>query len=307
MFWDIISKMPVKFATIDELYKREKSLKKDDVQKLAEWAHLQAHLPRLTELQLIIFLHSCYYSIESAKTCIDNYYTIRALCPEFFAERNPTSKELTAGLKLCCICPLPKLTPTGNKVLYSRLTDCNPEHYNFNTQTKLFDMTSSLLLAQEGTHAGHILIVDLQGVVLGHLLRIGIMGVKKYMYFLQEALPVRLKGFHFVNCVSFMDKILAMMKPFMKKELMDILFLHQNGFDSLYEHVPKDCLPNNLGGSVGSIHDIHASLVKNMIENTNYFINEELEIVDETKRQGKPKNSGDFFGVEGTFKKLDID
>lgn len=299
--------MPVKFATIDELYAREKCLKKEDVQKLAEWAHLQPHLPRLTELQLIIFLHSCYYSIEATKTCIDNYYTVRALCPEFFAERNPNSKELTDAMKLCCICPLPKLTPTGNKVLYSRLKDSNPEHYNFNSQMKIFDMATSLVLSQEGTHDGHVLVVDLKGVVLGHLLRIGIMSMKKYMYFLQEALPVRLKGFHFVNCVSFMDKILAMMKPFMKKELMDILHLHQNGMDSLYESIPKDCLPNNLGGSAGSADEIHANFVKNIIDNTNFFLKEEKEVADETKRQGKPKNSGDFFGVEGTFKKLDID
>lgn len=44
-----------------------------------------------------------------------------------------------------------------------------------------------------------------------------------------------------------MDKILALMNPFMKKELTSILYLHSD-INEFYKFVPQDMLPKDYGG-----------------------------------------------------------
>lgn len=36
-------------------------------------------------------------------------------------------------------------------------------------------------------------------------------------------MPVRISGIHFINSPSFIDKVLTLIKPFMKKELLDVV------------------------------------------------------------------------------------
>lgn len=150
-----------------------------------------------------------------------------------------------------------------------------------------FAMITDLWLAQDGLAEGHEIVVDMEGSSLSHLSKVNIISMKKFMYYIQvkcnvmhmfhsnynkifssiiisqEALPVRLKGLHFINTPPFMDKVLALMRPFMKKELMDAMHLHQTKDSYIGKHLDAKLMPKEYGGEAGTLQEIQCKLFVN--------------------------------------------
>ncbi|XP_031783356.1 alpha-tocopherol transfer protein-like isoform X2 [Nasonia vitripennis] len=289
--------------------KKNPELKEADIQSLRDWCQKQPHLPQMTDSELALFLHSNYYRLEPTKNTIDTFYTVRTHVPEFFSNRDPVNaKDLLQMFKVVMNMPLERTTKDGYDVIYGALSDFEPSNYDYTFNMKLFGMVMDLWLYGKGTMKGHVILVDLKGLVIGHVARFSPMALKRFLYYLQEGLPVRLKGFHFVNTNPVMDILMNIMRPFMKKELLDILHLHQS-VNAIEEfNIPVDILPNESGGKAGPAKELFAAEVKKLEAHREWFIQEEkTQRIDESKRPGKAKSATDLFGVEGSFKKLEID
>nr|XP_022904815.1 alpha-tocopherol transfer protein-like [Onthophagus taurus] len=201
---------------------------------------------------------------------------------------------------------LPKKTKENYSVMITRLIDSSPEFYDYNNQIKVIDMVGTLTLMQRGPSDGQAMIMDSEGFGFAHMMKANLTSSRKHLTFVQEALPIRLKAIHIVNVSPTTEKFLGILKPFIKKELFDMIHLHRTP-EGLHDYINKDDLPNEYGGKLGSFKELHQEMLKNVTENMDFFVQNEKLVADESKRQGKPKNMGDIFGIEGTFKKLDID
>jgi len=289
-------------------HKKNPELKEEDLNYLKEWIKKQDHLPQnIPDNLLILFLHSCYYRLEPTKQTLDTYFTVRTHVTEFFINRSITRNDVSEAIKTAYILPLNGTTPAGYKVLLCRLLRTDPSLYVFADAMKVFTMITDVWLYLEGSAPGHVIVLDMAGVSFGHVTRLSLGVMKKILFYLQEAMPVRLKGFHYINIVPFMDTIMGMMKPFMKKELIDMLQFHPTGSETLFSSVPKDLLPNEYGGKGGSLQELQEKWVKNLESCSLWFEQDENLRVNESKRTGASKSASQLFGVEGSFKKLSID
>lgn len=82
------------------------------------------------------------------------------------------------------------------------------------------------LLYSRGPSNGLIIIFDMRNIGMRHLLRPRLETLKMFFHYLQDALPAKLEAMHVINCVSFFDMVLTLVKPFMKSEIIQKVRKH---------------------------------------------------------------------------------
>ncbi|XP_050439739.1 alpha-tocopherol transfer protein-like [Adelges cooleyi] len=295
------------FFKREDEFKKNPELKEEDLSHLRDWLAKQPHLPDVTDEHLILFLHSCFYRLELTKSTIESYFTIRTHSPEFFTKRDIDYKPVADIFKTIGFCLFPEPTPDGDRVIFLYPDRTEPELFVFAEVIKGISMLMDMLLMTSGTFNGLVIIYDMKGFTLSHMARLSVGLMKKYVYFLQEGLPARLKAIHTINTVPFIDMITSMTKPFMKTELSEKLFYHSAGSETIFDSIPKEILPSEIGGTGKSRTIYRDETLARIKEMKTWFMEEEKYRVDEQKRVGKPKTESDYFGLDGSFKTLDLD
>ncbi|XP_063896395.1 clavesin-2 [Helicoverpa armigera] len=301
--------MAIQGISLEDEYKKNTGTTPSDIKKLRDWLSTQPHLPAeyITDLDLILTFHSCDHSAEVSKQVLDLHYTLRTLFTNFFKDRAMDAK-VEQNLQNVLLEPLPTRSRTGAAVFYCRLLDYEPKNFEFAKSLKSVLMILDLWQFEEGTWPGFVLIFDLEGLRLGHLARLDVQTLQQFLYYLQEAMLVKIEGLHFLNAPSFMDRLMMMIRPFLKKEMMDVLVIHQIGAKTLDKFVPMEGLPKEAGGNYKTYDECKNAMLARLRANKEFFVKENKKRVIEAKRPGKPKTISDIFGsVEGSFKKLDID
>ncbi|XP_046980067.1 alpha-tocopherol transfer protein-like [Schistocerca americana] len=281
---------------------------REDVRHIREWLEHQPHLPQITDEKIMLFLHSCHYSLERTKSTIDTYFSLKTTAPEFFSERNPENEELRRTAKIIQVSPFPQKTPEGYRIIFGRLLNTDPSQFDLASAIKYLFMVIDAVLKEDGLIPGFIIVYDMTGVSLGHLTRINIATVKKYFMYVQEAIPLRRRGIHVINVNSVITSIMSIIKPFMSQEHMQALHFHtSNNFEEFYKHVPQRLMPKDFNGEMTSCDSLHSETIKKLESYKDWFHEEESLKSDENKRDIRSVNLSNGYSTVGSFKKLNID
>ncbi|XP_034489962.1 alpha-tocopherol transfer protein-like [Drosophila innubila] len=258
--------------------------------EMQNWFETNPNLPEKIEpIVLHRFLKCMHYDVEKTKTIIELNYGLRNKNPHIFIDRNMDDEQTSKGLQVSDLLILPGLTPERHKVLLFRMADFDPSTRNSVEETKIFFMMTDARFTEPDIETraedqnekpdfadtyiadGDVQIVDIDGYTMRHLAYISIFVLRVYMKFVQEAYPSRLRAIHIINCPSFLDRMMAMMKPFIREEVYQMINYHTEGMDSLYKVVPRDMLPVEYGGKAGTIAEIKTHWLRHLKEKTAYL------------------------------------
>lgn len=82
--------------------------------------------------------------------------------------------------------------------------------------------------------------------------------------------------------------------------------MHSN-IEEVHKHIPKHMLPKEYGGDNGTIQDLIDHWVQKVISYRDFLLEDDTFGTDESKRVTVHKYAESLFGVEGSFRKLNVD
>lgn len=205
----------------------------DDVQSLRDWINKQPHLRARTDDQFLVnFLRGSKHSLERAKEKLDLCYTIRTSLPGIFTGEDPISPRNLELIRMGQMLPLPKTaTPDGPRIIIMRFTK-DPSFYTMMEMMRIQSYIHAICMFEDDNMivSGQVGFIDLKGASIGHFTQFTPSMMKKFAVMTQDANPIRMKSFNYINMPSFFESIFNFFKSFLNEKMKNrvrlvILFL----------------------------------------------------------------------------------
>jgi len=290
----------------------DKNRLKDDIKALKSWISKSPHLHsiRQDDAYLTMFLRGCKFSLERTKEKLDFHHTVRGNLPSWFDNWDPTKPEIQAILKAGMYLPLNGYDRHGRRIILMRAALSDP-----NTMKKEDEFKTSTMVMEyamngdiQANICGIVLIQDMGGMTAAHALSMNPAVAKKAMTVWQDAYPARPKALHFINMPPVIESVFKMMEGFQKEKMKKRNHVHPKGdLSKMQEDVGLEILPKEYGGTNGTIEELTKFWLDEIEKNKDWLMEQTKFKTDEAKRPGKPKLHSDIFGIEGSFRKLEID
>lgn len=106
------------------------------------------------------------------------------------------------------------------------------------------------MLEPETQVNGAVVIFDMDGLSLQQTWQFTPQFAKRIVDWLQDAVPLRIKGIHIINQPKIFQVVFALFKPFLREKLRARIIFHGTDRASLHNHIAPKCLPTCYGGTL---------------------------------------------------------
>ncbi|EDV91466.1 alpha-tocopherol transfer protein-like [Drosophila grimshawi] len=280
-----------------------------DIIILRVWIRQQPHLRARTEDDfLIAFLRRCRYSLEATKRHLDRYFTSYNLFPEFMSNRFITQRLL--DINRLGVCLFPDLPKCDNRtaLFIARFGKFDPNQYTLREIYQFSSMAMEIVALENdyASVAGICEIIDLDGLSSDQMRRFDKHFFRKWWNWLHDCSPLRVKEVYVINMPKDIQGTIMF--------LYNVLSTHVNypirvlkTSEELFNHIGKDCLPEEYGGTNGHMAESVAYMEDLLNSYRAYFEQDHKYGTIEELRPGEIAMYEAEFGASGSFRKLNWD
>ncbi|KAG5680466.1 hypothetical protein PVAND_009974 [Polypedilum vanderplanki] len=253
------------------------------LEEFRAWVKDSKKLPKtISDAFLMRFLKVCDNDLTKAQELLMFNFKLRSSAPNLFTNRDIKAKEIQTAADIMHFFALEKRTKDNFKVSVATFHNTDASIFNYTDLLKTALMILDTRFAEydydNKIADGDIMISDMQGMSFRHFLKMmrAFSTATFYMKYLQESAPIKIVQAHLVNPSGVVNRMFSIMRPFMKKELLDVFHIHSNGYESLYDYVPKELLPSEYGGTSGvTIEESHRQWIARTEKNRDFLLNDD--------------------------------
>ncbi|XP_075149528.1 alpha-tocopherol transfer protein-like [Haematobia irritans] len=196
------------------------------------------------------FLRLCSFNTEKAFQKIKTYYDYKKRYANVF--KNNVPSRLKHVFEMSNIIPLPKRDQYGRRIVlmqagkYWNLRKVNRDEY-FQAACLCHELCG---MEPASKINGLVAIADLKEMTLEHIMQLSFKYSKRNVESYEEGASFRTISLHIINEPSLAHGAYQLVRPFVSKELDDMMHFHGSNMKSLHKFISPDCLPERYGGSM---------------------------------------------------------
>lgn len=199
----------------------------EDLRALKDWIEKQSFLRARTDDQfLVAFLRSCKYSLGEAKEKIDLFYSLRSTASGLLTNRDPQDPIVANVIKHGVFLPMPNLTsPGGVRVFLLRLAQHDVKQFGLEDVMKVLYLILELMVHEDDNAvvSGYQIVVDLDNTGISHLGQMTPKLIRNSVQIIQDAIPLKIQGFHYINMASLYEVVLKFFKSCLNEEYQNVV------------------------------------------------------------------------------------
>ncbi|KAJ2944838.1 hypothetical protein O0L34_g1732 [Tuta absoluta] len=311
---EILPKEPLlehSYADVLEIRKLYNFEKSEDIQEavdiIEEWLGKQDHIVKKNFSRRFIeaTILSSKGSLEKTKMRIDKMCTFKTLLPHYFGDYN--LKDFERFYDCIKIAHLPKKAPKQNRVVVVKAYE-EPFYPDIIMDAVRICYITGEYMKVHDVADGYIFVCDYRNLnILNAVKNINIIDLRHGMTILIDGLGCNVRGIHMITPSKYIELLINLFKQTISEKIAQRVFVHKD-LESLHNVIPREILPEDLGGKEESVDDMHKQWKKLFFseEHREYMRSIRACCTDESLRTNNAFQD-EYMGMPGTFRTLHVD
>ncbi|XP_063697579.1 retinaldehyde-binding protein 1-like [Culicoides brevitarsis] len=197
---------------------------------------------------LMRFLRPTKFYAKNSYNLLRSHFEFKEKYPEYC--KNILPKTAKQAFEHNIISFSPKRDQHRRRILITKVGNWDPNVVSVYEIFRAAQLSVEVAALEPVTQVnGYVSIMDFKGLSWNQCLVATPFNTRMFMQWFQNAVPLRCKAIHCINCPMLFGILFNIVKPLIGSKLKNRIYFHSS-CKTLLEHVDADCLPECYGGTM---------------------------------------------------------